>query len=238
MKQVITRLWQRIPPLGMLALAAFVICAATGIMLVPAYIPSLPLDSLALVLLKNPAGILARSLHYWSAQAFFALSFAAHRRSLACGAARSKVRFGVWLRLSLAIPVVATASCCPGFFYGQILPLSRHCRFCERFSASYPCWEGRCRDFLRLGTDLTTVYLHHACTATIILWLITIEHSRRIMPTMRATGWTLPPLLLLSLLLSSGTRMANGSALKKDHGILSDCRNFFTGCRSPRWPSG
>jgi len=41
----------------MLALAAFTICAVTGIMLVPAFKPDAPLDSLALLLLKNPAGL-------------------------------------------------------------------------------------------------------------------------------------------------------------------------------------
>ncbi len=55
--------WWRIPPLGLLALAAFVICAGTGIMLALAYKPDAPLDSLALLLLKNPAGVLVRSAH-------------------------------------------------------------------------------------------------------------------------------------------------------------------------------
>ncbi len=203
MKQVITRLWQRIPPLGMLALAAFVICAATGIMLVPAYIPSLPLDSLALVLLKNPAGILARSLHYWSAQAFFALSFG-HIVDHLLRRSESKVRFGVWLRLSLAIPVVAGIML-SGFLLRADTAAIQALQILRTLLGFVPLLGGALPRLLTgSSTDLTTVYLHHACTATIILWLITIEHSRRIMPTMRATRWTLPPLLLLSLLLIPG----------------------------------
>ena len=79
------KLWRRIPPLGMVTLAAFVICALTGIMLVPAYRPDAALDSLALLLLKNPAGTFVRSLHYWSAQAFLVFTFDAHPRLLRGG---------------------------------------------------------------------------------------------------------------------------------------------------------
>ena len=70
------RLWRRIPRMGMLSLAAFVLCAATGVMLVPAYHIGAPLDSLALLSLKNPSGVFVRSLHYWSAQAFLVLTLA------------------------------------------------------------------------------------------------------------------------------------------------------------------
>ena len=55
MKRKNPGIWRRIPRMGMLAVAAFVLCAATGIMLVPAYRVGSPLDSLALLSLKDPA---------------------------------------------------------------------------------------------------------------------------------------------------------------------------------------
>jgi hypothetical protein len=51
------------------------------------------------------------------------------------------------------------------------------------------------------GADLQTIYLHHACTATIVIWLVTLEHARRILPRAQAIAWTLPPSLALSALL-------------------------------------
>lgn len=232
MKHVIERLWQRIPPLGMLALAAFVICAATGIMLVPAYIPGLPLDSLALVLLKNPAGIFARSLHYWSAQAFLALALA-HVVDHLLRRSESKVRFGVWLRLSVAIPVVVGVML-SGFLLRadaaavQALQILRTLLgFVPLMGAALP------RLLTGSGTDLTTVYLHHACTATLILWLVTIEHSRRIMPTMRAAGWTLPPVLLLSLLLVPGLEWGE-AAVEKGPWYLVGLQELLHWLRTPQ----
>ena len=82
-EQVGGKFWRSIPPLGMLAFAAFVVCALTGIMLIPAYLPGAAMDSLALLLLKNPAGVFVRSLHYWSAQAFLVLTLAHLDRSSA-----------------------------------------------------------------------------------------------------------------------------------------------------------
>ena len=107
-KQVCESFWRRIPALGMLALAEFVICAVTGILLVPAYKPDTAPDSLALLLLKNPAGVFVRSLHYWSAQAFLVLTLA-HVLEHMLRRSKTKVTFGVWWRLSLTVPIVLAA---------------------------------------------------------------------------------------------------------------------------------
>ena len=46
MKRAAAELGRRLPRMGMLTLAAFVLCVATGIMLVPAYRAGAALDSL------------------------------------------------------------------------------------------------------------------------------------------------------------------------------------------------
>ncbi len=201
--QVNDKLWRRIPPLGMLALAAFVICAVTGIMLVPAYKPSTPFDSLALLLLKNPTGVFVRSLHYWSAQAFFAFTLA-HIVDHLLRSSEVKVRFGIWLRLGLTVPVIV-ASMLSGFLLRgdgaavQALPILRTLLgFVPLIGAALP------RLLTGAGSDLSTIYLHHACTATLVIWLVTVEHSRRIVPGAREVWWTLPVVLLPSLFLVPG----------------------------------
>ena len=187
--------------MGMLAFAAFVICAATGIMLVPAYRPASPLDSLALLSLKNPAGNFVRSLHYWSAQAFLGLMLA-HAVDHLLRRSETRIRSGIWLRLVLTIPV-AVAVMLSGFLLrgdaaaAQALPVLRN------LLGTVPLLGAGLRRLLTgSGSDLSTIYLHHACTATVTLWLVTVEHSRRILPAARSLWWTFPPILVLALLLA------------------------------------
>lgn len=200
MKDKSVTLWRRAPRMGMLAFAAFVLCAATGIMLVPAYHVTSPLDSLALLSLKNPLGICVRSLHYWSAQAFL-LFVVAHTVDHLLRRSEKRVRFGVWCRLVLAIPVVV-AVMLSGFLLRadagaqQALPVLR------TLLGLIPLAGASLNRLLTgTGTDLTTIYIHHACTATLILWLVTVEHARRILPTAASLLWMAPLIVLLSLLL-------------------------------------
>jgi quinol-cytochrome oxidoreductase complex cytochrome b subunit len=95
--------WRKIPILGMPAFAAFLICVVTGVLLVPVYEPNLPFDSIALLLLKNPAGTYVRSLHYWSAQAFLVFTLL-HLLEHLFKRSETKVAFGIWVRLSLSVP--------------------------------------------------------------------------------------------------------------------------------------
>ncbi|HWA95775.1 MAG TPA: hypothetical protein VG844_14330 [Terracidiphilus sp.] len=197
------RRWLRIPPLGLLALAAFVICVLTGVMLIPVYKPDSPLDSLALLSLKNPAGVYVRSLHYWSAQSFLALTLA-HIVDHLLRRSETAVRFGVWLRLTLSIPVVF-AVMLSGFLLRSDASAIQALRIARSLLGLFPLLGSILPSLLTgTGSNLTVVYLHHACTATVILWLITVEHSRRILPGARSTFWILPPAALLSFLLAPG----------------------------------
>ena len=193
-------LWRRIPPLGMLALAAFVVCAFTGVLLVPIYKPEAALDSLALLLLKNPAGIFVRSLHYWSAQAFLVLTLA-HIADHMLRRSETKTTFGVWWRLSLTVPVVMAAML-SGFLLRGDGAAIQALQILRSLLMLVP-WLGAPlnRILTGSGANLQTIYLQHACTATIAIWLVTIEHARRILPRARDFVWTLPPILALSAFL-------------------------------------
>ncbi len=197
------QVWRRIPPLGMLSLAAFVICAVTGIILVPAFKPDAPLDSLALLLLKNPAGAFARSLHYWSAQAFLVFTLA-HIADHLLRQSETKVQFGVWLRLGLAVPVIV-GGMLSGFLLRGDATALQALQVLRTMLGFVPLMGTQLSRLLTgSGSDLFTVYIHHVCTATVVIWLVTIEHSRRILPTARAAWWTLPGVLLFSLFLAPG----------------------------------
>jgi len=211
--------------MGMLAFAAFVLCAATGIMLVPAYRSASALDSLALLSLKNPPGIFARSLHYWSAQAFLVLTLA-HIVDHLLRRNERLVRFGVWLRLALTIPVII-AVMLSGFLLRadagaqQALPVLRTLLGLIPFAGA-----AMQRLLTGAGTDLSTIYIHHACTATLIIWLVTVEHSRRLVPTARSLAWIAPPTLFLSFFLVPGLEWRT-AAVEKGPWYLVGLQEFL-----------
>ena len=194
--------WQ-IEPLGMLALAAFVVCAVTGVILIPVFKPGAVFDSIALLLLKNPAGVVIRSLHYWSAQLFFALSIA-HIVDHLLRRTETRVQFGIWLRLSLCIPAIFGVML-SGFLLRGDTASTQAMEVLRSLLVFVPfIGEAMSRLLTGSGANLTTVYLHHAATLTIVIWLVTIEHARIIMPRVRAYLFVLPPVIVLSLLLIPG----------------------------------
>ena len=211
--QVDGKFWQRIPQLGMLAFAAFVVCALTGIMLIPAYQPGAAMDSLVLLLLKNPAGVFVRSLHYWSAQAFLVLTLA-HLLDHLLRRSESTVSFGLWLRLSLTVPVTIGAML-SGFLLRGDAPAVQALQILRSLLGLVPLIGTTLTQLLiGSGSDLNAVYLQHACTATLIIWLVTIEHARRILPRAHAILWTLPLVVALSLLLTPEL-VSRGAAIER-----------------------
>ena len=228
-EQVDGKLWRRIPPLGMLAFAAFVVCALTGIMLVPAYMPGMAMDSLALLLLKNPAGVFVRSLHYWSAQAFLVLTLA-HVVDYLLQRSETRVSFGVWLRLSLTIPVTIGAML-SGFLLRGDAPAIQALQILRSLRGFVPLIGITLSRLLTgSGSDLQTVYLHHACTATLIIWLVTADTRGASCLVRRRSGGRCPR--------SWGYRYCWCRdwnrvlpRLKKGRGIWSACRRCCIGCR-------
>jgi hypothetical protein len=217
----------------MLAMAAFVICALSGIALIPIFKAHAPLDSLVLLSLKNPSGLLVRSVHYWSAQGFLVLTLA-HIADHFLRRSETSVRFGIWVRLVLVIPVVVAAMLSGFLLRGdsaavQALQVLRALLgFIPILGAALP------RLLTGSGTDLTAIYLHHASTATLVIWLVTIEHARRIMPSLRAVWWTLPPVVLLSLLLVPGLEW-RGEAVEKGPWYLVGLQEALHWLARPQW---
>lgn len=194
---------RRIPLLGMPAFAAFLVCVVTGVLLVPVYKPNLPFDSIALLLLKNPAGTYLRSLHYWSAQALLILTLL-HLFDHLFGHSETKVAFGVWLRLGLSVPATVGVML-SGFLLRGDVAATQALHVLRTLLGFVPLvGEALSRILTGSGPDLTTVYLHHAATLTLILWLVTIEHARRLLPRAAATALTLAPLLVFSVFLVPG----------------------------------
>ena len=217
----------------MLAFAAFVICALSGIVLIPAFKAHAPLDSLALMSLKNPVGLFVRSLHYWSAQAFLVLTLT-HIADHFVRRSETNVRFGVWVRLVLVIPVTV-AVMLSGFLLRADAAAVEALQVLRALLGFTPFVGSTLRRVLTgSGTDLTTIYLQHACTATLVIWLLTIEHARRIMPSSRAVLWALPPVLLFSLLLVPGLEW-RPEAVEKGPWYLVGLQEALHWFARPQW---
>jgi quinol-cytochrome oxidoreductase complex cytochrome b subunit len=59
---------------GDAALACFVLCAVSGVLLLPAFDARDGVRSIGQWLLANPGAAVLRNLHYWTAQAFLVLT--------------------------------------------------------------------------------------------------------------------------------------------------------------------
>jgi hypothetical protein len=174
--------------LGDAALAAFALCAVSGVLLLPAFDAREPVRSIAEWLLANPGAAYLRSLHYWTAQAFLVLTLLHAWDHLRLATPRRLSR-GAWTRLVLSLPVLAFLML-SGFLLRGDSDAQQARRILESVLAQLPL-VGTPAAGLLFGTDesaLQVVYLQHAATATLIVWLVIFEHARRLWGGLRASA--------------------------------------------------
>lgn len=189
---------------GQAALAAFVLCAVSGVLLVPAFDVQDGARSIAEWLLANPGATVLRSLHYWAAQACVVLTALHLWDHLRLGTER-RLGAGVWLRVVASAPVLAWLML-SGFLLRADADALQARRIVEEALGLVPLL-GSATVALLFGTDasaLQVVYLHHAATATLIVWLAIAEHTRRLWGGARAMLWVAAGTGTLALLVSPG----------------------------------
>ena len=201
-KRRLVSLWR--VSFGDAALAAFVLCAISGALLVPGFDAADGARSIAEWLLANPGATFLRNLHYWTAQAFLVLTLLHGWDHLRRGT-EARLTRGVWLRLVASLPVLAFLML-SGFLLRADADAQQARRIFEEVVRLVPLAGPLLATFL-FGTDeasLQVVYLHHAATATLIVWLVIVDHARRRWGTPRA--WLLAAVGagVLALLVSPG----------------------------------
>lgn len=185
---------------GDAALAAFVLCVVSGVLLAPGFDVRDGARSIAEWLLADPAATWLRNLHYWTAQALLVLT-ALHVWDHLRRRTEASVRTGVWLRLVTSLPVLAFLML-SGFLLRADADALQARRIFEQVVALLPL-VGPPLATLLFGADeasLQVVYLHHAATATLIVWLIVVEHARRL--------WGSPRAMALALLVAGALALA------------------------------
>ena len=226
-------IWPRVPPLGLLTLAALVICTGSGVVLAMCYRSDAALDSLALLMMKSPVGVFTRSLHYWSAQAFL-IGCLVHVVDHLAKRSETLVGRGVWLRLSLLVPVILYAML-SGFLL-RADPASIQAGLIFRALLRSVPSVGDLLSWALLGQErtLSVLFLHHVCTATLVIWLVTIEHSRRILAGHQAVAWVLAPVAVFALLLVPGLESAQ-TAVEKGPWYLAGLQEVLHWLPRPAW---
>jgi hypothetical protein len=183
--------------MGGIATSSMIVCVVSGIFLVIPYKIVSPLDSISLMLLDSPAASYIRNIHFWSAQ-FLLVFTILHIIDHFIQKTEYNLSRGIWLRLTLSLPVLLFVMISGFILKGDADSFSAF-RILSSLFERIPVIGDLLRGSL-LGneTSLELVYVHHIATATIILFIILYEHSRKIWPT--ATGFTM--LLFIFLLLS------------------------------------
>lgn len=189
--------------LGDLATAAFVVAAASGVALAVPYDPADGYGSIAAMLLADPPAVFFRNVHYWSAQAALVLTLAHAWDRLRLGGERRAGR-GVWLRLALAVPLLAFILL-TGFLLRGDADARQALRIVAEVIAQVPLAGGPLATLaFGSGERLGTVYAQHAATATLVVWLVIIEHARRVWPRPAAIATATFATAALSLFVSAG----------------------------------
>jgi len=185
---------------GNIAVAAFLICLLSGVILAIPYDIREPYASITAFLIYNPYASFIRNLHYWSAQGFLLFTLL-HLADYIRQKAGGDIRRGLWARL-----LILLAMCFYAMLSGFILKgdaESLHARsVLESLLASLPLAGTMMASFFS-GTadDLQLVYVNHIATAGILLSVVIFEHIRRIWASWPAIWKTLLAVSLLSILL-------------------------------------
>ena len=162
---------------GQIGLASFLICVVSGVFLAFPFDISNPYKSIADILLTNKPAVLFRNFHYWSAQLFLIftiLHFWDHLRL----STETKVKKGVWLRLSISIFVIVFVML-SGFLLRADADSLQARKILETLLTQIPFF-GNTLAYSLLGNEKNydLIYLNHVATATIfILFIIKIGRA-------------------------------------------------------------
>ncbi len=162
---------------GSFAMAAFLICVFSGVFVAIPYDPAKPYESISRMLLLNPGGSLFRNLHYWSAQLFLIFTVLHIWDSLK-QQNEIKVKPAIWFRLSLSV-IITFFVMLSGFIVKGDADSRQAWQILDTLAKSIPLL-GDLIAYSLLGKEgnFQLLYVHHIATATIILFVLIIEHAK------------------------------------------------------------
>ena len=171
--------------IGEFATAAFVVAAVSGVVVAVPFDAADAYGSVAAIVLANPAAAFFRNVHYWAGQLCLVLTLL-HVWDHLRVATEHRVGRGVWLRLALTLPLTAFIMLSGFMLRGD--PEGRQALRIVTEATTLVPFAGPLLATLVFGAGerLDVVYVQHAATATIAVWLFVIEHARRVWPRLSA----------------------------------------------------
>jgi len=199
---------------GWIAVAFIIICAVSGALLAIPYDIANPYLSVTRLITSNPAASLVRNIHYWSAQLFLVLTLVHIYDHLKRGTETNIKQKSVWFRLTLSI-VFALYVMLSGFILkGDGDSLQAH-RILSSLVASIP-WVGTLLKQTFIGSEgnFQIIYIQHAATATVILFVVIMEHARSLKVKLSTFLTTALAIILLSFLFRAPINGMNDAVMK------------------------
>lgn len=188
---------------GNITFASFIIAVVSGILLALSYNVKNPYDSVSSMLLTDPAAVLIRNIHNWSAQLFLVFLIL-HTYDHLKRFTEKRVRSGLWFRLSLSI-IVSFFVMLSGFILKGDADSLQAYRIIVSLLEKLP-YLGKQVSYSLLGgaKDFQILYVHHIATSTIFLWIVIVEHARKFWPKLALIFYLLPLIVLAGYILPPG----------------------------------
>lgn len=171
---------------GRLAFGFLAVSALSGLALVPFFSPAHALDGLERLQGGLPWGFFLRALHAFSSFGLL-VATVAHLVQVLARRTERQLPAGSWWRSVLLLPVTFLALL-SGFVLRGDAAAAEALPVWSRIAGTVP-FLGPEVGRLLLGIipgDLGAISLHHAGTFTFLLWLVTAEHGRRLVPDARS----------------------------------------------------
>lgn len=184
---------------GLFSYSLFLICVLSGIALSFAFDSNHPDTSISQLILFNKPALFFRSLHYWSAQLFL-IMIILHIFDHLLRKSELNQKTLSWVLMIIALPIILYMMM-SGFLlrgdYDSIQAKNIILNFCDNI----PFIGSLFSAFLfGSGSVVSAIYINHIVTSTFFVWLMTIEHTKKILPTAKSIIQILPLVILLSIL--------------------------------------
>ena len=186
-------------PFGEISIASLIIIVLSGIILAILFNVILPYESVSKIVLLNRYGNVIRNIHYWSSQMFL-VSVILHTFQHLRKNSEKEVSFGVWIRLSLSIAVIFLAML-SGFILKGDAESKQAFRIFESILSFIPFVGKYISNFL-IGNEkeFQILYVNHIATFTIIIFIASFEHIKRVWTTHKIFSLTLLVCMFVSLI--------------------------------------
>lgn len=171
---------------GRLAFGFLAVSTLSGLALVPFYSATRALESLERLQGGLPWGFFLRALHAFSSFGLL-VTTVVHLFQVLSRRTERELPAGAWWRSVLLLPATVLALL-SGFVLRGDAAAAEALPVWSRIAETVP-FVGPELGRLLLGAipgDLGAISLHHAATFTLLLWLVTAEHGRRLVPDARA----------------------------------------------------